>query len=119
MRINIRRITRHAGIVEIMLIGSDARACAKIDLCVTGRVVPRIARLGHLIVPSGRSNGRGASNQRTECPAGLIQSVNYFTNFKRIAYAERHGWRGRITTVFRVSDRIRCVAQNFAETNAA
>jgi len=62
MRINIRRIARHAGIVEIMHIGSDARACAKIDLCVTGRVVPRIARLGHLIVPSAGSNWWIASN---------------------------------------------------------
>jgi hypothetical protein len=82
MRINIRRITWLSGIVEIMHIGSDARACAKIDWSVTGRVVPRVARLGHLIVPSGGSKWWVAGNQRTERPAGLIEGVIYFANFK-------------------------------------
>jgi hypothetical protein len=82
MRINIRPITWLSGIVEIMHIGSHAGPLAKIDCCVTGRVVPGVAGLGHLIVPSDRSNWRSASDQRTERPAGLVQGVIYSANLK-------------------------------------
>ena len=114
MRINIGCITRHAGIVEIMLIGSDARARDKIYMVTKFiDVIPRVARLNHLVVPSRRRSWVQTScNQRTACYPRLVEGMVHLANFKGIACAKVQVYLAGVNSTAVVSDRVRCVAQN-------
>ena len=79
------------------------------------KIVPRVTRLGHLIVPSGRTNWVVAGDQRAECPARLINGMIHLADFEGVSGAKRHCWRIPIETVG-ISNGVGRVAPDFAKT---
>lgn len=80
MRINVRRVTGHRRVVEVMLVNPDARidiAKVRPSSSVQNVVVPRPATFSHLIVPSRWRRRISATDQRSSSSANSIKDMAY------------------------------------------
>ena len=114
MWINVRRVLRLRCFVEVVHASPNApESDTKINVAAEfGRVVPRIARIGDLIVPPGRRSRTVAAYQRALTSAALIEGVNNFSNFQRISCAKPHVCGSSVATAIRVTDGVGSIPPN-------
>src|SRR5882757_4469336 len=87
MRINVRRVTRHRRVVEIVLIRSNNEvASSEPDLLRAARnVVPCVARFCGLVVPSTGLHWWTSRYQRTFCSPRLVNGLVDLVNLEGIS----------------------------------
>ena len=119
MRISVRSVSRHRRAVDnyAVVLHTVAQVQRNVGVAVVRvPVAPRVAWLGHLIVPSVRHSRRIPGHERTPRPPRLVEGVVDLPDLHRVADA--HGHARPVARPF-VGDRIRRVARDFGEVDGA